>query len=97
MKDQWLWIAAGAIVLMNIIAFALMGIDKNRAQKGKWRVPEKTLFLATALFGGLGGTLGMFLFRHKTKHWYFRVFFPLFLLLQAAAIIFYFVKIRGIA
>ena len=97
MKDQWLWIAVGAIVLMNIIAFALMGIDKNRAQKGKWRVPEKTLFLVTALFGGLGGTLGMFLFRHKTKHWYFRVFFPLFLLLQAAAIIFYFVKIRGIA
>ncbi|MBR6704025.1 MAG: DUF1294 domain-containing protein, partial [Lachnospiraceae bacterium] len=46
---------------------------------------------------GLGGTLGMFLFRHKTKHWYFRVFFPLFLLLQAAAIVYYFVKIRGIA
>lgn len=96
MKDQWFWIALGAIALMNIIAFALMGIDKNRAQKGKWRVPEKTLFLFTALFGGLGGTLGMFFFRHKTKHWYFRVFFPLFLLLQAGAIAYYFLKIRGI-
>ena len=96
MKDQWLWIVLVAIALMNIIAFALMGIDKNRAQKGKWRVPEKTLFLFTALFGGLGGTLGMFFFRHKTKHWYFRVFFPLFLLLQAGAIAYYFLKIRGI-
>ena len=44
----------------------------------------------------LGGTLGMFFFRHKTKHWYFRVFFPLFLLLQAGAIAYYFLKIRGI-
>ena len=84
-----------------------MALDRGRRDRthehhclrphGKWRVPEKTLFLATALFGGLGGTLGMFLFRHKTKHWYFRVFFPLFLLLQAAAIVYYFVKIRGIA
>ena len=42
-----------------------------KAKAGAWRIPEKTLFLATALFGGFGGTLGMTFFRHKTKHWYF--------------------------
>ena len=72
-----------ALVVMNLISFFLMGYDKQRAQKKQWRVPEKVLFLSTILFGALGGTLGMFVFRHKTKHWYFRVFFPLLLVLQA--------------
>jgi len=45
-------------------------------------VPEKTLFLVTALFGGLGGTLGMYFFRHKTKHWYFKFGFPALLVVQ---------------
>jgi uncharacterized membrane protein YsdA (DUF1294 family) len=61
-----------------------MGHDKRCARQGKWRVPEKTLFLATALFGGLGGVLGMKVFHHKTKHWYFRIFFPVLLVLQLA-------------
>ena len=97
MKEPWLWAAAALIVFMNLLSFALMGLDKGRARKDKWRISEKTLFLVTALFGGLGGTLGMFLFHHKTRHWYFRLFFPLFLLLQAAAIAYYFLKIRGIS
>ena len=70
------------LLVMNLISFALMGIDKVKAKRGSWRVPEKTLFLATALFGGLGGTLGMHLFRHKTKHWYFKYGFPALLVLQ---------------
>ncbi|MDO4483464.1 MAG: DUF1294 domain-containing protein [Clostridia bacterium] len=70
------------IAVINLIAFALMGIDKRRARKGAWRIPEKMLFLPTILFGGLGGTLGMFFFRHKTKHWYFRIFFPVLLVIQ---------------
>ncbi|MBO4873557.1 MAG: DUF1294 domain-containing protein [Lachnospiraceae bacterium] len=82
-----LWIVFIAIPLMNLFAFFLMGWDKHCAKKGKLRVPEATLFLAAACFGALGGTLGMFLFRHKTKHWYFRVFFPLFLLAQAGLIL----------
>ena len=77
-------VAAALLVVMNIISFALMGHDKKCAQKGKWRVPEKTLFLATACFGGLGGVLGMKVFHHKTKHWYFRVFFPALLIAQIA-------------
>ena len=78
--------ALAVIAVMNIAAFALMGHDKKRARQGKWRVSEKTLFLVTACFGGLGGVLGMKVFHHKTRHWYFRVFFPVLLVLQAAAI-----------
>ena len=74
------------LLLLNLISFFLMRHDKQCAKKNKRRVPEKTLFLSAILFGALGGTLGMFLFRHKTKHWYFRVFFPLLLFLQAAVL-----------
>ncbi|MBQ6255857.1 MAG: DUF1294 domain-containing protein [Clostridia bacterium] len=80
-------VLAALIAVMNVVSFCLMAFDKRRAQQGKWRVPERTLFLAAACFGGLGGVLGMQLLRHKTKHWYFQVFFPLFLVLQIAAII----------
>ena len=93
MKEPWLWAAAALIVFMNLLSFTLMGLDKRRAKKDKWRISEKTLFLATACFGGLGGTLGMFLFHHKTRHWYFRLFFPLFMLLQAGAILYFLTKI----
>ncbi len=72
------------LLVMNLLAFALMGIDKMKAKAGAWRIPEKTLFLATALFGGLGGTLGMAFFRHKTKHWYFKLGFPALLVIQIA-------------
>ena len=75
------------LVVMNLLAFALMGIDKAKAKKGAWRIPEKTLFLVTALFGGLGGTLGMTVFRHKTKHWYFKLGFPALLVVQVMLIV----------
>ena len=77
-------VTAALLVIMNIISFVLMGHDKKCARQGKWRVPEKTLFLATACFGGLGGVLGMKVFHHKTKHWYFKVFFPALLVIQVA-------------
>ena len=70
------------LIVMNLLAFALMGIDKMKARRGSWRIPEKTLFLVTALFGALGGTLGMKVFRHKTKHWYFKWGFPALLVVQ---------------
>lgn len=77
-----LLILVSYLVLMNIVAFALMGIDKYKARKRAWRIPEATLFLF-ALFGGsLGSTLGMFLFHHKTRHWYFLYGMPLILILQ---------------
>ena len=77
-------IAAIIMAVLNIVSFSLMAYDKRCAQTGKWRVPEKTLFLAAGLFGGLGGVLGMVLCRHKTKHWYFKVFFPVMLIVQIA-------------
>ena len=76
-------IVTGALLALNLISFFLMGHDKQCARKNRRRVPEKTLFLSAILFGALGGTLGMYVFRHKTKHWYFKVFFPLLVFLQA--------------
>jgi len=70
----------------NLISFALMGADKSRARKGQRRIPEKTLFLAAGCFGALGGVAGMQVFRHKTKHWYFQLFFPLMLAAQAVVV-----------
>ena len=79
MLSNVIWII---IAVMNVIAFALMGLDKKRAKAGQWRIKEATLFLAAGLFGALGGTLGMFAFRHKTKHWYFKLGFPALLVIQ---------------
>ena len=82
-----MWIAVAVLAVMNIVSFSLMAYDKRCAKAGKWRVPERTLFLAAGCFGGLGGVLGMFLCRHKTKHWYFRVFFPVMLAVQIALLV----------
>lgn len=73
-------------IMMNIIGFALMGIDKERAKKGAWRIPEKTLFACALLGGSLGTALGMSTFRHKTKHWYFKYGMPLILVVQVVLI-----------
>ena len=82
-----LWQLLGLyLALMNLAAFAAMGVDKGRARRGRWRVSEKALFLPALLGGALGGVLGMSLFHHKTRHWYFRLGFPLLLLLQGAAL-----------
>ena len=83
-KKTIILVALAIIAIMNIAAFALMGHDKRCARQGKWRVPEKMLFLLTACFGGLGGVLGMKVFHHKTQHWYFKVFFPVLLIIQIA-------------
>jgi len=73
------------LLLVNLWAFALMGVDKRRAKKDKWRIRERTLFLPVLLGGGVGGILSMKVFRHKTKHWYFRFGFPAILILELAA------------
>jgi len=73
--------------LINLGTFVLYGADKRRAKRDAWRIPEKALFLPVLLGGGLGGILGMNLFHHKTKHWYFRFGLPAILILQVAAII----------
>ena len=76
------------LALINIIGFALMGIDKKRAIRGAWRISESSLFLTAVLGGSIGCILGMQTFRHKTKHWYFKYGMPAILILQVAATIF---------
>lgn len=72
------------LLLLNVLCFFLMGEDKRRARRGKYRIAEKHLFLAAALGGALGGTFGMYVFHHKTRHWKFRLFFPFLAFLWAA-------------
>ena len=60
----------------NFMSLLLMGIDKLKAKRKRYRIPEAALFLSAVLGGAVGGTIGMFLFRHKTKHTAFRVCFP---------------------
>lgn len=82
MNPILLGIMAIYLLTVNVVAFILMGVDKRRAKKNAWRIPERTLFLPVVLLGSLGGTLGMFCFHHKTKHWYFRWGFPAMLVVQ---------------
>lgn len=72
------------LVAINLVTFAVYGADKRRARRGAWRVPEKTLFLLPLLGGSVGALLGMRVFRHKTKHWYFVWGVPAILLAQMA-------------
>lgn len=81
MPELW-QAAAGYLAAVNLAAFALMGLDKRRARRGAWRISEKALFLPAVLGGALGGLLGMRVFHHKTKHWYFRFGLPALLILQ---------------
>lgn len=67
---------------VNILGFSIMGIDKKRAVRGAWRIPETTLFLYALIGGSIGSILGMRVFHHKTKHWYFVWGMPLILILQ---------------
>ena len=73
--------------VLNLVSFSLMAYDKHCAKAGKQRISEKAMFIAAACFGGLGGVLGMTVCRHKTKHWYFKVFFPLMLVVQIVLLI----------
>lgn len=82
------WALAGYLLVVNLVAFALMGIDKRRAKReGMRRIPEKTLFLSAILGGSIGAIVGMRTFRHKTKHWYFVWGMPLILVAQIALVV----------
>lgn len=80
------------VLLLNLAGFILMGNDKKRARRGAWRIPEKTFFLVSLLGGSLGCWLGMYCFRHKTRHWYFRVFIPVIFFAETALLGFLFWK-----
>ncbi|GAA0123098.1 MAG: DUF1294 domain-containing protein [Clostridium argentinense] len=76
------------LIIINLIGFYIMFLDKRKAKNHKWRISEKNIFLIALLGGSLGCLLGMNIFRHKTKHWYFKFGLPSILLLQIIIIIF---------
>ena len=76
------------LIIMNIVGLMVMWLDKRKAVRHKWRIPEKTLFLISIAGGSIGKWSGMHIFRHKTKHWYFVIGMPLILILQIAAFVY---------
>lgn len=80
-------IIAGYFAVMNLIGFAMMGIDKRKAVKKLWRIPEYTFFVVALIGGSIGTIIGMRLFHHKTRHRYFTYGLPMILLLQVALIV----------
>jgi len=68
---------------VNIMGFLMMGVDKSRAKRKAWRISEKSLFTCALIGGSIGTIAGMYAFRHKTRHWYFKYGLPVILLVQA--------------
>ena len=83
LAGHWTLVLLWALVL-SAVDFCLMGVDKRRARRDAWRVPEKTLWLFALLGGAPGGWLGMRAFHHKTRHWYFKFGMPVILIAQLA-------------
>lgn len=81
--EKWIIYA----ILINIIGLLLMKTDKKRARQRKWRISEATIWTISFIGGSLGALIGMFSFRHKTKHLSFRVGLPLLVLAQTVGVI----------
>lgn len=73
--------------IVNLVSLIMMGIDKRKARKRAFRIPESTLFVLAIIGGSLGSIIGMHLFRHKTRHWYFLYGMPVILALQIILIL----------
>lgn len=80
------------LLIINLIGFFSMFLDKQKAKRGKWRIPEKTLFLFALIGGSLGCILGMNTFRHKTQHWYFKFGMPAIFIAETALVLFVYFK-----
>ena len=77
------------VLIINLIGFLIMGLDKFKAKKGFWSTPEETLFIITLLGGGIGTVTGMYLFRHKTKKMKFTIGLPTILISEIVLIIYF--------
>jgi uncharacterized membrane protein YsdA (DUF1294 family) len=84
MSDAIIIIVIAYFLIMNIVGYVSMGLDKSKAKRRAWRIPEATLFSIAILGGSIGSLFGMFHFRHKTKHWYFVIGLPAIALIQLA-------------
>ena len=76
------------LIVINLIGFAAFGIDKRKAIKDQWRIPEKTLLLIALIGGSVGAFFGMQVFHHKTKHWKFLIGVPACILLHVIIAVF---------
>lgn len=83
----------GYLLIINAISFALMLVDKYKARKNLWRIPEATLLTAAALGGSVGALIGMYTVRHKTRHLKFTLGVPAILAVQTAAAVWLFLHI----
>ncbi|WP_281351961.1 DUF1294 domain-containing protein [Pallidibacillus pasinlerensis] len=77
------------LVVVNLLGFFMMGIDKRRAVKRSWRISEKWLWTVACFFGAIGATVGMYVFNHKTRHVSFRFGFPFLAMLQLLLVLNY--------
>ena len=80
------------LVTINLIAFLAMGIDKWKAKRNAWRIPEQTLLSLVLLGGGIGGIAGMYVFRHKTKKPRFFIGFPVIFIAEIVLVIYLLIK-----
>ena len=84
------------LTVWNIITLSLYGLDKSKAKKGKWRISEFALIICAFLMGAAGAALGMWMFRHKTKHIKFKALVPLAMILNIGVLVFlWYVGISG--
>ena len=83
-----IFVLLGYLILINLVGFTAMFLDKRRARRGAFRIPESTLFTIAFMGGSLGSLIGMYLFHHKTRHRSFTVVIPLLLILQLFILIF---------
>ena len=85
--ENMIWYFVIYLIIINLIAFLAMYIDKRKAKYGKWRIPEQTLFILAVIGGSIGAIAGMYTFRHKTNKLRFSLGFPVILVLQIILIV----------
>lgn len=83
----WMWIGC-YLVIINVVTFMAYAMDKRKARKRKWRIPEKTLLFLAVIGGSVGALLGIHILHHKTKHLKFTVGVPVVLMIQIGAILY---------
>lgn len=79
-----------ALLILNLLTFILFGLDKLKAKRHKWRIPEATLLLMALVGGSIGGYVGMRIWHHKTKHKKFSIGLPLILIFHLACVIYFY-------
>lgn len=81
------------LLIINLVSFLSMGIDKWKAKRGAWRIPEQTLISMVLLGGGIGGIIGMYMFRHKTQKPRFYIGFPMILISEIIIAVYIIIKL----